>query len=84
MKYCISVQAPILQKKILLVDKSDNPYYIVSLSKFGNCCSMVWPRRQGQWKGKSFSLSFSEEAEKKLHIVLQCIVDVIFYHRVLQ
>ena len=33
---------------------------------FGNCCSMVWVHRQGQWKGKYFSLSFSEEAAKKL------------------
>ena len=43
-------------------------YYITSLAKFGNCCSMVWAHRQGQWKGKYFSLSFSEEvAKKKLH-----------------
>ena len=34
---------------------------------------------QGQWKGKYFSLSCSEEATKKLRIVLQGISDVIFY-----
>ena len=30
-------------------------YYIVSLAKFGNCCSMVWACRQGKWKGKTKS-----------------------------
>ena len=34
---------------------------------------MVWVHRQGQWKGKYFSLSFSAEAAKKLRVVLQCI-----------
>ena len=48
-------------------------YYIVSLAKFGNCCSMVWAHRQGQWKCKNFSLSFSEAAKIKLRIVLHCI-----------
>ena len=48
-------------------------YYIASLAKFGNCCSMVWARRQGQWKGRKFSRTFSEEAAKMLCIVLQCI-----------
>ena len=48
-------------------------HYIASLAKFGNCCSLVWVRRQGQWKGKNFSLSFSEEAAKTLRVVLQCI-----------
>ena len=48
-------------------------YYIASLAKFGHPCSMVWARRQGQWKSKNFSLSFSEEAAKILWIVLQCI-----------
>jgi len=48
-------------------------HYNASLAKFGNCCSMVWAHRQGQWKGRKFSLSFSEEAAKVLCIVLQCI-----------
>ena len=48
-------------------------YYIALLAKFGNCCSMVWVRRQGQWKGKNFSDSFLEEAAKKLRVVLRCI-----------
>ena len=34
---------------------------------------MVWAHRQGQWKGKCFSLSFSEETANKLRVVLQCI-----------
>ena len=68
-----SVQAPILGKKILLADKYDNHVLYHTASQFGNCCSMVWARRQGQWKGKNFSLSFSEEAAKKLCVVLQCI-----------
>ena len=41
-------------------------YYNVSLAKFGNCCSMVWARRQGQLKGRKFSLSFSEEGSKSV------------------
>ena len=36
--------------------------YITSLAKFG--CSMVRARRQGQWKGKNFVISFLEEAAK--------------------
>ena len=51
-------------------------YFIVSLAKFGSCCSMVWARRQGQWKGKNYFLS--EKAGKKLHIVLQCIFGLDF------
>ena len=66
----ISVQGPILGKRIVLADKSD---YITLLAKFGNCCSTVQAHKQGQWKGKHFSLSFSEEAANKLHVVLQCI-----------
>ena len=54
-------------------DKCVIMYYIASLAKFGNCCSIVWVRRQGHWKGKNLGISFSEEAAKKLHIVLQCI-----------
>ena len=47
-------------------------YYITSLAKFGNHCRIVWAHRQGQWKGKNYSLSFPEEAGKKL-CVPQCI-----------
>ena len=47
-------------------------YYITSPAKFSNCFSMVWVHTS-QWKGKYFSLSFSEEAAKKLRVVLQCI-----------
>ena len=36
-------------------------YYIVSLAKFGNCCTMVWAHRQGQWKSKNFGIPFSED-----------------------
>ena len=45
-------------------------YYI---AKFGNCCSMVWARRQGQWKGKNYSLPFSEKADKMSRVVLHCV-----------
>ena len=69
-----SVQAPVLGKRILLADKSDNHvlYHITS---------QVWQMLQhgmgsqaleGQWK-EYFSLSFLEEMTKMLHIVLQCI-----------
>lgn len=40
--------------------------------------------RQGQWKGKNFSLSFSGEAAKKLHIVYNAFLNVIFYLCVLE
>ena len=70
-----SVQAPILGKRILLADKSDNHvlYHIASqiwqlLQHYGFISI-----GQGQCKFKYFSLSFLEEAAKKLHIVLQCI-----------
>ena len=56
-------------------------YYITPLAKFGNCCGMVWVHRQSQWKGKHFTLSFSEQAAKKLCNVFS---DVIFYPRILQ
>ena len=39
------------------------------LVKFGLLLQMVQARRQGRWKGKNFSLSFSEEVAKKLHFV---------------
>ena len=71
-----SVQAPILGKKILLVDKSDVLYRVTS--QIGDCCSMIWTCRQGQWKGKNSCISFLEEAAKKLCIVLQCIFELDF------
>ena len=67
-----SVQAPVLGKRILLADKPGNHV----LYRVG---SQIWQLLQhgmgsyvGQWKVKNYSLSFSEKAEKKLH-VLQCI-----------
>ena len=49
-------------------------YYITSLAKFGNCCSIVWVHRQGQWKVSILVSPFLEEVEQKLCIVtvLQC------------
>ena len=49
-------------------------YYITSLAKFGNCCSMVWVHRQGQWKGKNFSLSFRGGSKK-----VACCFTVYFW-----
>ena len=40
-------------------------YYIASLAEFDNCCSMVWARRQNQWEGYNYSLSFQRMREKK-------------------
>ena len=34
---------------------------------------MVWAHRQGHWKGKNFSLSFSEEAAKSYTLFYKCI-----------
>ena len=34
---------------------------------------MVWARRQDQWKGKNYSLPFSEKAEKMSRVVLHCV-----------
>ena len=63
---------PILGKRILLADKSDDyVLYHIAISKFGNCCSMlVFPFRR-RWQ-RSY--------------VLFCDVfsDVIFYPHVLQ
>ena len=56
-------------------------YYVTLLANFDNYCTKVWARREAQWKGKNYSLSFSEEVEKKLSIVFS---DVIFYPRALQ
>ena len=37
-----SVQTPILGKRILLADKSDDyVLYHIAIAKFGNCCSML-------------------------------------------
>ena len=55
------VQAPVLGKKESTNGKS---YYIASLAKFDNRCSMVWARRQDQWEGNNYSLSFQRMREK--------------------
>ena len=57
-------------------------YYIVSLAKFGNCCSMTWARRQGQWKGKYFH--FGEGGKKSYALFYNVFSDLIFYPRILQ
>ena len=60
-------------------------YYIASLAKFGNCYSMTSAVGKANGKGKNFGISFSEEAAKKIHIVLQCNFRHDFiYLRVLQ
>ena len=58
-----SVQAPILarKKRFYYLTSVIIMYYIMSLAKFGNCCSMVWAHRQGQWKGKNFGIPFSKD-----------------------
>jgi len=48
-------------------------YYIASLAKFGNCCSTVWARRQDQWKGNNYSLSFRRMRDKMYALFLQHI-----------
>ena len=53
------------------------------------CDREMWvflARRQGQWKGENFSLSFLEEAAKMLRVVLHMMYfsNVIFYPCVLQ
>ena len=53
-------------------------YYIASLAKFGNRWSMVWAHRQGQWKGKNYSLSFSEEEKESYALFLHCIFGLGF------
>ena len=65
-----SVQAPILRKRILLADKSDDyVLYHIAIAKFGNCCSMLVFPFQRRWQ-RSY--------------VLFCDVftDVIFYPHV--
>ena len=39
--------------------------------------------RQSQWKGKNYSLSFSEKAEKGYTLFSNVFLDMIFYPRVL-
>ena len=75
-----SVQAPILGKKILLVDKCDNHVLYCIASQIWHLLQHGIGCRQGQWKGKNFGISFSEEAAKKILHVLQCIFrcDFIF------
>ena len=66
-----SVQAPVLGKKNLLTDKSDNN--VASLAKFDNRCSTVWARRQDQWEGNDYGLSFRRMRKKVYAIFLQRI-----------
>ena len=46
-------------------------YYIASLAKFGNRCSSVWVRRQDQWEGNNYSLSFRRKRDKMYGLFLQ-------------
>ena len=55
-------------------------YYIASLAKFGNRCSTVWARRQDQWEGNNYSLSFRRMRTKIYALFLQRI----FYPRLLR
>ena len=48
-------------------------YYIASLVKFDNRCSTVRARRQDQWEGSNYSLSFRRMREKIYAIFLQRI-----------
>ena len=66
---CSSTYPP---KNILLVTRG---IIIASLAKFGNCCSMVWGCRQGQWK--DFDISFSEEVVKS-YVLFECIFGCAF------
>ena len=60
-------------------------YYIASLAKFDNRCSTVWARRQDQWEGNNYSLSFRSMREKiYTFFFYNVFLDVIFYPRVLQ
>ena len=72
----IFICTAILGKRILLADKSADNHVLYHIA------SQIWQLLQhygfisigqGQCKVTYFSLSFSEEAAKKLHIVLQCI-----------
>ena len=59
-------------------------YYIASLAKFDNRCSMVWARRQDQWEGNNYSLSFRRMRKKIYAIFYNVFSDMIFYPRILQ
>ena len=68
------------EKKILLVDKCDNHVLYCIASQIWHLLQHGIGCRQGQWKGKNFGISFSEEVAKKILNVLQCIFrcDFIF------
>ena len=60
-----SVQVPVLkEKKFYYWTSLVVMCYIASLAKLSSCCNTVWAHRQGEQKGKSYSLSFSSEVEK--------------------
>ena len=59
-------------------------YYITSLAKFGNCYTTVWARRQDQWEGNNYSLSFQRMRKKFTHCFYNVFTDVIFYPHILQ
>ena len=48
-------------------------YCIASLAKFDNRCSTVWGRRQDQWEGNNYNLSFRRMRKKIYVIFLQRI-----------
>jgi len=48
-------------------------YYIASLAKFDNHCSTVRARRQDQWEGNNYSLSFRRMQKKFTRFFLQRI-----------
>ena len=48
-------------------------YYIASLAKFDNHCRTVWARRQDQWEGNNYSLSFRRMWKKIYVFFLQRI-----------
>ena len=67
------VQALVLGKTNLLSYKSDNHASYASLAKFGNHYSTVWGRRQDQWKGNNYSLSFRRMRKESYALFLQRI-----------
>ena len=79
------IQAPILRKKILLADKSDNhvlyrhqPNFVTAAAWYGLIC-----KANGR-KGKNYCLSFPEEVEKSYSLFYNVFLDVILYPCVLQ
>ena len=48
-------------------------HYIASLAKFGNRCSTVWGRRQDQWRGNNYTLSFRRMRKESYAFFLQHI-----------